>query len=132
MPERRMGGEAVSLGDFIYLVGGTGGTTALLRYDPAEEYLDHSARSGAAARACGRDWLSTTSYGLSAGVGAGRARWRLWRYSIRPEELWRDGPALNEVSQRIWRGRGGRRHCRCGWRDSRCATVDRSCQRRGV
>ena len=37
MPERRMSGEAVSLGDFIYLVGGTGGTTALLRYDLAEE-----------------------------------------------------------------------------------------------
>ena len=37
MPERRMSGEAVSLGDFIYLVGGTGGTTALLRFDPAED-----------------------------------------------------------------------------------------------
>ncbi len=37
MPERRMSGEAVSLGDYIYLVGGTGGTTAMLRYDPAEE-----------------------------------------------------------------------------------------------
>ena len=35
MPERRMSGEAVSLGDIIYLVGGTGGTTALLRFDPA-------------------------------------------------------------------------------------------------
>ena len=32
-----MSGEAVSLGDFIYLVGGTGGTTAMLRFDPAEE-----------------------------------------------------------------------------------------------
>ncbi|MCY4411047.1 MAG: hypothetical protein OXC27_11325 [Caldilineaceae bacterium] len=37
MPERRMSGEAVSLGDYIYLVGGTGGTTAMLRYDPVEE-----------------------------------------------------------------------------------------------
>ncbi len=37
MPERRMSGEAVSLGDYIYLVGGTGGTTAMLRYDPAVE-----------------------------------------------------------------------------------------------
>ncbi len=37
MPERRMSGEAVLLGNFIYLVGGTGGTTALLRYDPAED-----------------------------------------------------------------------------------------------
>ena len=37
MPERRMSGEAVSLGDSIYLVGGTGGTTAMLRFDPAEE-----------------------------------------------------------------------------------------------
>ena len=37
MPERRMSGEAVSLGDFIYLVGGTGGTTALLRFDAAED-----------------------------------------------------------------------------------------------
>ena len=37
MPERRMSGEAVSLGDFVYLVGGTGGTTALLRFDPAED-----------------------------------------------------------------------------------------------
>ena len=53
MPERRMSGEAVSLGDFIYLVGGTGGTTALLRYDPAEELLGRSARPGAAARARG-------------------------------------------------------------------------------
>ena len=37
MPERRMGGEAVSLGGFIYLVGGTGGTTVLLRYDPVAD-----------------------------------------------------------------------------------------------
>ena len=37
MPERRMSGEAVSLGGFVYLVGGTGGTTALLRFDPAED-----------------------------------------------------------------------------------------------
>ncbi len=36
MPERRMSGEAVSLGDFIYLVGGTGGTTAMLRLDPMD------------------------------------------------------------------------------------------------
>ena len=37
MPERRMSGEAVSLGDYIYLVGGTGGTTAMLRYEPDTE-----------------------------------------------------------------------------------------------
>ena len=34
MPETRMSGAAVSLGDFIYVAGGVGGTDALLRYDP--------------------------------------------------------------------------------------------------
>ena len=83
MPERRMSGEAVSLGDFIYLVGGTGGTTALLRYDPAEG--SWAVMPGPCSRASTwRRWLSTTSCGSSAGVGAGRARWRRWRYSIRP------------------------------------------------
>ena len=53
MPERRMSGEAVSLGDSIYLVGGTGGTTALLRYDPAGGRMVRFARPVTAARACG-------------------------------------------------------------------------------
>jgi N-acetylneuraminic acid mutarotase len=37
MPERRMSGAAVSLGDFIYIVGGSGGTDTLLRYDPVAD-----------------------------------------------------------------------------------------------
>jgi len=35
MPEPRLAGAAVTLGDYIYIVGGTGGSNALLRYDPA-------------------------------------------------------------------------------------------------
>jgi N-acetylneuraminic acid mutarotase len=35
MPEPRLAGAAVTLDDFIYVVGGTGGSNALLRYDPA-------------------------------------------------------------------------------------------------
>jgi N-acetylneuraminic acid mutarotase len=35
MPEPRLAGAAVTLGDFIYVIGGTGGSNALLRYDPA-------------------------------------------------------------------------------------------------
>lgn len=33
MPETRVAGAAVSLGDYLYVIGGTGGTAALLRYD---------------------------------------------------------------------------------------------------
>ncbi|HLA98647.1 MAG TPA: kelch repeat-containing protein [Anaerolineales bacterium] len=35
MPEPRLAGAAVSLGDYLYVVGGAGGSNALLRYDPA-------------------------------------------------------------------------------------------------
>ncbi|HET9907384.1 MAG TPA: kelch repeat-containing protein [Anaerolineales bacterium] len=37
MPERRLAGAAVTLGDYIYVLGGTGGSNALLRYDPAQD-----------------------------------------------------------------------------------------------
>ena len=36
MPEPRLAGAAVALGEFIYVVGGTGGSNALLRYDPVQ------------------------------------------------------------------------------------------------
>jgi N-acetylneuraminic acid mutarotase len=35
MPEPRLAGAAVTLGDYIYVLGGTGGSNALLRYDPS-------------------------------------------------------------------------------------------------
>ena len=37
MPEPRLAGAAVTLGDHIYVIGGTGGSNALLRYDPARD-----------------------------------------------------------------------------------------------
>lgn len=37
MPESRLAGAAVTLGEFIYVVGGTGGSDALLRYDPGQD-----------------------------------------------------------------------------------------------
>jgi N-acetylneuraminic acid mutarotase len=37
MPEPRIAGAAVSLGDFIYVAGGAGGSNALLRYDPTQD-----------------------------------------------------------------------------------------------
>ena len=37
MPERRIAGAAVSLGDYIYIVGWRGATANLLRYDPATD-----------------------------------------------------------------------------------------------
>lgn len=37
MPEARLGAAAVSLGNYLYIVGGTGGSNALLRYDPAND-----------------------------------------------------------------------------------------------
>jgi N-acetylneuraminic acid mutarotase len=37
MPEPRLAGAAITLGDFIYVAGGTGGSNALLRYEPARD-----------------------------------------------------------------------------------------------
>jgi N-acetylneuraminic acid mutarotase len=37
MPERRLGGAAVALNEKLYLVGGVGGSAALLEYDPATD-----------------------------------------------------------------------------------------------
>ena len=37
MPENRWAGTAVTLGEFIYYVGGAGGSKALLRYDPQND-----------------------------------------------------------------------------------------------
>lgn len=48
MPESRYAGSAVVLGDFIYYVGGAGGSRSILRYDPADdswEILDEMRRS---------------------------------------------------------------------------------------
>ena len=39
MPEPRLAGAAVSLGNYLYVVGGVGGTAALLRYDPADSWV---------------------------------------------------------------------------------------------
>jgi N-acetylneuraminic acid mutarotase len=36
MPEPRLAGAAVTLGEYIYILGGTGGSNALLRYDPSQ------------------------------------------------------------------------------------------------
>ena len=46
MPEPRLAGAAVTLDDYIYVLGGTGGSTALLRYDPArDEWMELAALS---------------------------------------------------------------------------------------
>ena len=37
MPEPRLAGAAVTMGDYIYIAGGTGGSKALLRYDPEQD-----------------------------------------------------------------------------------------------
>jgi N-acetylneuraminic acid mutarotase len=37
MPEKRVAGTAVTLGDYIYVMGGTDGSQNLLRYDPAQD-----------------------------------------------------------------------------------------------
>lgn len=37
MPEARIAGAAVTVDGYIYIVGGAGGTNALLRYDPSED-----------------------------------------------------------------------------------------------
>ena len=39
MPEPRLAGAAVFLGNYLYVVGGVGGTAALLRYDPADSWV---------------------------------------------------------------------------------------------
>jgi N-acetylneuraminic acid mutarotase len=36
MPEKRLAGVAVTVGDYMYVMGGTGGSQALLRYSPME------------------------------------------------------------------------------------------------
>ena len=96
MPERRMSGEAVSLGDFIYLVGGTGGTTALLRYDLAEE--SWAVMPGPVQP---REHVAAVAFNDELWVIGGR-----WggTGALATVEIfdpvsgaWRDGPALNEV-----------------------------------
>ena len=37
MPEPRLAGAVVTLDNYIYIIGGTGGSNALLRYDPARD-----------------------------------------------------------------------------------------------
>jgi N-acetylneuraminic acid mutarotase len=37
MPEARLGGAAVSLGDYLYVIGGVGGSSNLLRYEPVQD-----------------------------------------------------------------------------------------------
>jgi N-acetylneuraminic acid mutarotase len=43
MPEPRLGGSAVTLGKYIYIVGGVGGSGALLRYDPEDNTWESQA-----------------------------------------------------------------------------------------
>ncbi len=96
MPERRMSGEAVSLGDFIYLVGGTGGTTALLRFDPAEDAWSvlpgpSQAREHVAAVAFNDElWVIGGRWG---GTGA-LATVEIFDPA---SGVWRDGPEMNEA-----------------------------------
>ena len=91
-----MSGEAVSLGDFIYLVGGTGGTTALLRYDPAEDSWavlpgPVQPREHVAATAfSGEMWVIGGRWG---GTGALATVEIFDPFS----GAWRDGPALIEA-----------------------------------
>ncbi len=96
MPERRLGGEAVSLGDFIYLVGGVGGTTAMLRYDPVED--SWSVLPGPSQP---REHVAATAFDGELWVIGGR-----WQGigALATVEIfdpasgeWRDGPALNEA-----------------------------------
>lgn len=96
MPERRMSGEAVSLGDFIYLVGGTGGTTALLRFDPAED-----AWSVLPGPAQPREHVAAVAFNGELWVIGGR-----WggTGALATVEIfdpasgaWRDGPEMNEA-----------------------------------
>jgi N-acetylneuraminic acid mutarotase len=37
MPEPRLAGAAVTLGGYLYIIGGTGGSNALLRYEPGRD-----------------------------------------------------------------------------------------------
>ena len=96
MPERRMSGEAVSLGDFIYLVGGTGGTTAMLRYDPGEGSWavlpgPSQPREHVAAVAFDSElWVIGGRWG---GTGA-LATVEIFDPA---SGVWRDGPVLNEA-----------------------------------
>ena len=96
MPERRMSGEAVSLGDFIYLVGGTGGTTALLRYDrrrtpgPLLPGPVQPREHVAAVAFNGELWVIGGRWG---GTGA-LATVEIFDPA---SGVWRDGPALNEA-----------------------------------
>ena len=96
MPERRMSGEAVSLGDFIYLVGGTGGTTALLRFDPAED-----AWSVLPGPSQPREHVAAVAFNDELWVIGGR-----WggTGALATVEIfdpasgaWRDGPEMNEA-----------------------------------
>ena len=96
MPERRMSGEAVSLGDFIYLVGGTGGTTALLRFDPAEN--SWSVLPGPSQP---REHVAAVAFDSELWVIGGR-----WggTGALATVEIfdpasgaWRDGPEMNEA-----------------------------------
>ena len=104
MPERRMSGEAVSLGDFIYLVGGTGGTTALLRYDLAEE--SWAVMPGPVQP---REHVAAVAFNDELWVIGGR-----WggTGALATVEIfdpvsgaWRDGPALNEAAAGLARPR---------------------------
>ena len=96
MPERRMSGEAVSLGDFIYLVGGTGGTTALLRFDPAGD-----AWSVLPGPSQPREHVAAVAFNDELWVIGGR-----WggTGALATVEIfdpasgaWRDGPEMNEA-----------------------------------
>ena len=96
MPERRMSGEAVALGGFIYLVGGTGGTTAMLRFDPGEGSWavlpgPSQPREHVAAVAFDSElWVIGGRWG---GTGA-LATVEIFDPA---SGVWRDGPALNEA-----------------------------------
>jgi N-acetylneuraminic acid mutarotase len=72
MLESRLGGAAVTLDDYIYILGGVGGSGALLRYDPADNSWD-SLASPAQARehtaAVALDGLIYAVGGRWAGVG---------------------------------------------------------------
>ena len=96
MPERRMGGEAVSLDDFIYLVGGTGGTTAMLRFEP-----DRGAWNLLPGPSQPREHVAAVAYEGEIWVIGGRWGGTGALATVEVFDpasgMWREGPELNEA-----------------------------------
>lgn len=93
LPEPRLAGAAVAHDNYIYVVGGTGGSRALLRYDPAHD-------EWAALADMGYDTEHTAAVVLGDEIYVLAGRWqndtitRVVIYDIAADR-WREGPALN-------------------------------------